>query len=462
MIPNIIHQTWKTQDIPYQFVSFIESWKNLHPDYKYMFWTDEDNYEFVKHEYPDMLGLYESIPTPVMKCDFIRYLIIYHYGGYYVDLDVMCHKNLTYLPIDPTLHDVVLTEEHPSHGIEFAMNQIITNWFMGCKINDPFMKEIIEAVKDCLLKNPGVTNPMSITGPFMMTNIFNRLKHKYGERILVLDYEYLNPFPKQYIWKHNRLPSLPAKTIGIHYYVGTWWRKNEIIEKPSKCIESNAAVFTIITPTIGRSSLLYLKQCLKREKLPYIHLIMWDSKRCENALLPREVEDERTFCYEMRHPLQIPKDSSNIRVDVWLRALGISMARTKYIKCCDDDTWPVENHLETVYNYLEDNQLDFTWCFRRMWRRSGEVLGIDKFEATGELNKFGYTLLDNSSLFYNKKAGNILHQVFLQNQIYGDDRYTSQPLHAHCKGKRIDTVLTNHSAQPQLEDFFSTNCSPDE
>ena len=160
----------------------------------------------------------------------------------------------------------------------------------------------------------------------------------------------------------------------------------------------------------------------------------------------------------MKHPLQIPKDSKNNRTDVWLRALGISMARTKYIKCCDDDTWPEENHLEKVRQFMENNDLDFTWCYRRMWKRTGELIGIDKFEATGEKNKFGYTLLDNSSLFYNKKAGNILQQVFQQKQVYGDDRYTSKPLHANCKGKRMDEVLTNHACQPHLEHFFVNNC----
>ena len=215
-------------------------------------------------------------------------------------------------------------------------------------------------------------------------------------------------------------------------------------------------VFTIVTPTVGRRTLLRLKSCLRSEKVPYVHLVLWDNKRCSDALKPEEVEDDRTFCYVMKHPLQV-RDPNQHRNDVWLRALGISMARTKYIKCCDDDTWPELNHLETVYSFMEKNQLDFTWCVRRMWKRTGELIGVDNFEATGEKNKFGYTLLDNSSLFYNRKAANVLSTVFMQNQVYGDDRLTAEPLHRICKGRKLNRVLTNHECQPHLELFFTRN-----
>ena len=129
------------------------------------------------------------------------------------------------------------------------------------------------------------------------------------------------------------------------------------------------------------------------------------------------------------------------------------MARTSYIKCCDDDTWPEEDHLKDILKFMTTNELDFTHCFRRMWTRDGQKIGIDEFEAIGERNKFGYHLLDNSSLFYNQKAANVLVKCFCK-KVYGDDRYTYEPLHQYCKGKRYPGVLTNHMAQPHLESFF--------
>ena len=215
-------------------------------------------------------------------------------------------------------------------------------------------------------------------------------------------------------------------------------------------------MWTIVTPTIGRKSILDLKEKLAKEELPYVHLVMMDSKKDPNALAKEDIEDDRTFVYEIRHPLY---PQPNARMDVYLRAIGILMARTPYIRCCDDDVWPEEGHLSVVTDFMEKENLDFTWCLRRMYTKEKEIIGIDRFEAIGEKNKFGYNLLDNSSLFYNQKAARILAQVFLNNPVYGDDRLTWDPLHQFCKGKFLDKVLTNHMAQPNLNDFFKENCS---
>lgn len=443
MIPTIIHQTWKTHQVPEQFRSFVDSWKSKHPDFAFRLWSDEDNLNLIKTEYPDLLDLYLNMSSPIMRCDLARYVILYHHGGYYIDLDVQCFKHLSCLPIAET-HELVLTEEHPVHGEEYKKKRIVTNWFFAAVPKCESLLKIIREVQRSIARFPDVNQPLQLTGPFMMTRLYEKLAF---EKTLLLSYEYLNPIPKRELWNLKGFKDLPEKTVGMHYYVGTWW-------KPTK--KTVSPVFTVITPTVGRRTLLRLKECLRREKVPYVHLIMWDQKRCEDGLSPEEVEDDRTFCYVMKHPGpgQIPKNHRN---DVWLRALGISMARTKYIKCCDDDTWPEENHLEKVCDFMEQNNLDFTWCYRRMWKRNGDLIGTDRFEATGEKNRFGYTLLDNSSLFYNQKAGSVLHQVFQQNQVYGDDRFTSDPLHKYCKGKLLPEILTNHCCQPELESFFEQN-----
>lgn len=218
------------------------------------------------------------------------------------------------------------------------------------------------------------------------------------------------------------------------------------------------ALWTIVTPTMGRKSILHLKEVLKEETVPYVHLVMMDSKKEADALSAEEIEDDRTFVYDIRHPLY-PKPKA--RMDVYLRAIGIMMARTPFIRCCDDDVWPEAGHLSRVTRFMQNGKLDFAWCLRRMLTRDKEVIGIDKFEAIGEKNKFGYHLLDNSSLFYNQKAATILAQVFLQNPVYGDDRLTWEPLHRYCKGAFLDAVLTNHMAQPNLTEFFKQNCTPE-
>ena len=43
---------------------------------------------------------------------------------------------------------------------------------------------------------------------------------------------------------------------------------------------------TVITPTIGRHSLLRLVKTLALQKIKVIHIILWDNLRCENGLSP--------------------------------------------------------------------------------------------------------------------------------------------------------------------------------
>lgn len=216
------------------------------------------------------------------------------------------------------------------------------------------------------------------------------------------------------------------------------------------------ALWTIVTPTIGRKSIFRLKEQLAKETVPYVHLIMMDSKRDADSVSPADLEDENTVVYDIRHPLYPEPDA---RMDVYLRGVGILMARTPYVKCCDDDAWPEVGHLSRAMEFMKSQQLDFTWCLRRMYDREGNVLGVDRFEAVGEKNEFGYNLLDNSSLFCNRQASLVAAQIFIQYPVYGDDRITWDPLHELCAGKGLPEVWMNHMAQPNLVNFFRENCA---
>ena len=53
---------------------FVTSWKTLHPDYTFMFWTDEDNLSLIQRNYPDLLDIYEhSNPCDEVRLCAIRY-----------------------------------------------------------------------------------------------------------------------------------------------------------------------------------------------------------------------------------------------------------------------------------------------------------------------------------------------------------------------------------------------------
>ena len=59
-IPRIIHQTWKDYNIPIHWQKAVESCKIIHPNYKYVHWTDADMDDFVKTIYPQLYSTYNN------------------------------------------------------------------------------------------------------------------------------------------------------------------------------------------------------------------------------------------------------------------------------------------------------------------------------------------------------------------------------------------------------------------
>ena len=50
-------------------------------------WTNEKAREFIAHEYPWFLDTFDGYKFPIQRADSIRYFVLAHYGGTYIDLD---------------------------------------------------------------------------------------------------------------------------------------------------------------------------------------------------------------------------------------------------------------------------------------------------------------------------------------------------------------------------------------
>jgi mannosyltransferase OCH1-like enzyme len=50
-------------------------------------WTDKKSREFIAAEYPWFLETFDGYPYPIQRADAIRYFVLHHFGGIYIDLD---------------------------------------------------------------------------------------------------------------------------------------------------------------------------------------------------------------------------------------------------------------------------------------------------------------------------------------------------------------------------------------
>ena len=92
-IPKIIIQTWKNKTLPDKCINYVQSVKEKNPDYEYLFFDDEGIESFLKTEYPHYYETYKKLPIKIQKIDFFRYIAVYHFGGFYLDLDMFCLKS---------------------------------------------------------------------------------------------------------------------------------------------------------------------------------------------------------------------------------------------------------------------------------------------------------------------------------------------------------------------------------
>lgn len=108
-IPRIIHQTWKDEHLPPRWQAIRDECAAMHPDYEYMLWTDAESRKFIAQHYDWFLPVFDGYPYPIQRADAIRYFVLHHYGGIYMDLDIGCLRRF-----DPLLRfEVILPKTIP-------------------------------------------------------------------------------------------------------------------------------------------------------------------------------------------------------------------------------------------------------------------------------------------------------------------------------------------------------------
>ena len=173
MIPNIIMQTWKTNDVPDEWKESPRSIQKVLPNWKYFLMTDEDNRKFVAEHFPDFLFYYDNFPYEIQRADAIRACWLYIHGGVYMDLDLVIVDNFEHLfNKDVDLYFV-------SSG---NISATVTNSFMASRAGASFWLEYIEEMKNgparwAIGKHFTV---ITSTGPLALSSTLNKTMTTYA------------------------------------------------------------------------------------------------------------------------------------------------------------------------------------------------------------------------------------------------------------------------------------------
>lgn len=198
--------------------NILKEWKHHNPDFTFHFFNSDQRATFIKKHYPEFMKYYISTNKQygALRADIWRYLVIYHYGGVYID-----HKVRILKPISSTLDlnaEMCVTYKGSKRSLYtkiknlFAHEELVQYCFAAEK-NSKHLKQVIDLMLDRLKQqsyfvgkpcryflypgtgNSGVYGVFYTTGPLMFTdalkNDFDSIKLYNNEFYGMIEYPLL-------------------------------------------------------------------------------------------------------------------------------------------------------------------------------------------------------------------------------------------------------------------------------
>ncbi|WP_295400216.1 glycosyltransferase [uncultured Thiocystis sp.] len=382
MIPKIIHQIWKTTDIPDAFRVFQRTWQAHHPDWEYRLWTDADSRAFLALHYPNFVTIYDAYLTPICRVDAIRYFLLKHYGGVYADLDFECLR-----PLGPLLDgkEVLVGLEPASHVLQNrklsrGLSRIVCNALMASRPQHPFWDHVIGRLAACRHE----PDPLDATGPFFLTRA---LDNDPGQgRVTVMPAELVYP-ADAHDCREGRLFDLEHwhrlvhHAYAIHHWAGTWHRAPEngaplpsaqaqarLLFKGRIIADMSVHARQVIAPDTSMVSCLMVTKnralqalcairCFQEQTYPALELVILDDG--EDEKLSQWIlgqNDERIRYY------RLPSQDATLGE---LRNRAVALARGEYVCQWDDDDLYDPARIETQLTMI--HALGADACILSRW-----------------------------------------------------------------------------------------------
>lgn len=187
MIPKKIHLIYRSRMIPGKYQPFYERMQSLHPDWEITVYDDQDAAQIVSSYFPGLQEIYAGYKLDVQRTDLLRVLLVYLFGGFYLDLDILPRQEFDSL----CGYDLVLGEERtftPEECLEYgkAHSLRIANYMFGSVAGHEFWLGLInEAAERSKMEVACEEDVLDSTGPGLMTDVYHIYKDVYPDIKLI-------------------------------------------------------------------------------------------------------------------------------------------------------------------------------------------------------------------------------------------------------------------------------------
>jgi inositol phosphorylceramide mannosyltransferase catalytic subunit len=141
-VPRVIHQTYRTYAIPAVWNTTVQSVMKMNAnDFKYHRWSHADMDTFVRQYEPHFYwSIFVRYPHDIQRIDSFRYILLFHVGGIYIDMDNACHR-----PFRELVATMEALDPDSTHLTLFPAAEVfgIQNNFMISTAGHPIYKQFI-------------------------------------------------------------------------------------------------------------------------------------------------------------------------------------------------------------------------------------------------------------------------------------------------------------------------------
>ena len=217
-----IHFIWianhPQEKVPTRYLPNIHTFRRMNPNANIRIWYQKHILHFLQQERGGAyLSFYKQLPTTLTKADFARQLILYVYGGLYVDLDFYCIYPLSSLLSNKK---ILFFYEPRKHAAQQFLSELIYNGIMySQRKRHPLFLTILDTImihyEDQYFKFK--KNAFMTTGPYLLTLLY---QENEIEKKDVLDSYFVLPFLDT-----KRLSDEKRQHLDSPSYVFTLWKE---------------------------------------------------------------------------------------------------------------------------------------------------------------------------------------------------------------------------------------------
>ena len=128
-VPRIVHGYWVNYDgsntLPKDVAQAIETTRSIFLDYDHFLWHRESCIELLKKTLPENLPWFKKLTIPAMQSDIARLLVLYKFGGIYMDASVVPRASTSVSELESVIGNSRLTVFESTESSNILMNRFI-------------------------------------------------------------------------------------------------------------------------------------------------------------------------------------------------------------------------------------------------------------------------------------------------------------------------------------------------